>query len=93
MLIGVRKKVKGAKIFFIGEIFLSLVFVMIYQTPWVYKVIYPPSDLGFIVSSFSIMVVAVNNYTNIYLKNKKLVHSFQELNESLELKVKEKTTN
>ena len=86
--IGTKNKVKGAKVFLIGEAFLVLTVFhdlsnalgLIQSTGLI--------SLGIIISTFSIMLVAANNYTDTYIQNQKLLSELKDYAENLEEKVK-----
>ena len=86
-----RAGVKGGSIFFYGETFLVLTVLNDLMNS---KGILPTVGtvyLGMGVSTFAIVIIAANNYTNTYIQNQNLLVDLKALNDSLEEKVKERT--
>ena len=86
-----RAGVKGGSIFFYGETFLVLTVLNDLMNS---KGLLPTVGtvyLGMGVSTFAIVIIAANNYTNTYIQNQNLLVDLKALNDSLEEKVKERT--
>ena len=90
-VMGIRNKVSGARIFFIGIMCLAIsVFNDLFNALGLIQS-YGFVSLGMIISTTSILIVAANNYTKTYVDNKKNLKEVTNLKNNLEKKVKEKT--
>tara|TARA_Y100001954_G_C15827537_1_gene613050 strand:+ start:5076 stop:7820 length:2745 start_codon:yes stop_codon:yes gene_type:complete len=90
-VMGIKNKVSGAKIFFIGIMCLVIsVFNDLFNALGLIQS-YGLVSLGMIISTTSILIVAANNYTGTYVENKKHLKEVTDLKDNLEEKVKEKT--
>ena len=86
-----REGKKGGTIFFFGETFLVLTVLNDLMNS---KGLLPTVGtvyLGMGVSTFAIVIIAINNYTNTYIQNQNLLVDLKALNDGLEEKVKERT--
>jgi HPt (histidine-containing phosphotransfer) domain-containing protein len=86
-----KEGVKGGSIFFYGEsFFVACVFNDLLNALGVTQsigVLY----MGMGVSTFAIVMIAVNNFADTYIQNRNLLVDLKALNDSLEEKVKERT--
>ena len=85
---GVKNNVKGAKTFLMG---VSCLILSVFHDLFNALGIIQSTGfiaLGMILSTFAIMVVAANNYTDTYVQNQKLLVELKDYAENLEEKVK-----
>ncbi|MBG08559.1 MAG: hypothetical protein CME68_07360 [Halobacteriovoraceae bacterium] len=82
---------KGGTIFFCGETFLVITVLNDLMNSRGLLPTVGTVYLGMGVSTFAIVIIAINNYTNTYIQNQNLLVDLKALNDGLEEKVKERT--